>query len=122
MTRMPGSRRRKVVTPPRPDVFSVAAGGRRSDYRDARALPEARVLVDAIVHVQNELRRSPGNSLLMRDVIERPLQFRMFLNVFADLIHALAGGPEALLEFRLGLDLGLAQRHLHTAVRIDLAL
>ena len=35
--------------------------------------------------------------------------------------HALAGRLEALLELGLGLDLRLAERHLHAAVRIDLA-
>ena len=45
----------------------------------------------------------------------------MFVNVLSTFRHALARGFEALLELGFGFDLGLAERHLHAAVSIDLA-
>ena len=72
------------------DSHDLVPGHRRyRRYRHARALPEARVFVDPVAYVQNELRRGAGNSLAMRHVVERPLQFGMLRDVLADLVELL---------------------------------
>src|SRR5690242_1645755 len=102
--------------------FSVAAGRlRNSDARDAGFLPEARVFVDALAYMQNELRCRSCNPFAMRHVVEGLLQFRMFVDVLANLLNGLAGGLQALFEFGFGFDFGFAERHLHPAVSIDFA-
>src|SRR5437588_12632910 len=72
--------------------------------------------------MQNELGRCSSNTLPVRNMVERPLQLGMLLNVFADFLHALAGGLKALFELCLGFHLRLSQGHLDTAVRVDLTL
>src|SRR5215471_1882022 len=70
----------------------LVAGHRRSGLdMYSRALPEACVLIDAVADMQNELRRRSCNSFAMRNVVERPLQFRMLVDVLANLGHRLAG-------------------------------
>src|SRR5215472_15991236 len=100
---------------------SVARQGRRRLDGHSRALPEAGVLIDAVADMQNELRRGSGNAFAMRNLVERPLQFWMFVDVLANLRHRLAGRLETFFEFGLGFDLRLAQRHLHSAVGIHFA-
>ena len=43
-------------------------------------------------------------------------------DVIPDLFKTLARRSQCMIEFRLGLDLRFAQRHLHAAVRVDLSL
>ena len=57
----------------------------------------------------------------MRHVIERLLQLRMLVHIVANFLQRLPGRLQTLLEFRLGLDLRFAQRHLHPAVSIHFA-
>ena len=78
--------------------------------------------IHAIADVQNELRRRSRDARPVRDVVKRPAQLRMLGDVVLDVLQALARGPQGLLEFRLGFGLGVAQGHLHAAVRVDLAL
>ena len=61
------------------------------DCTRARPLPEARVFVDPIADVQDELGRGSGDALAMRHVIERPPQLGMLVDVLADVVQALAG-------------------------------
>src|SRR5262249_27134473 len=85
--------------------------GRRRGNRDAGytgSLPEAGVSIDPVAHMQDELRGSARDSLPMWHMVEGPLQFAMLFDVRANILHVLAGGLEALLEFGLGLDLSLA--------------
>src|SRR5579864_7075409 len=89
---------------------------------NARATPQAAALVHPVVHMQDELRRRAGDPFAMRYVIERPLEFRMLGDIFANFVQALARGLQTLFELSLRFYLGLAQRHLHTAVRVDLSL
>src|SRR3984957_823505 len=60
------------------------------------------VFVDAVAYVENELRRGTGDAFAMGHMVERPLQFGMFVDIFPDLFHGLARRFEALLEFCLG--------------------
>ena len=71
--------------------------------------------------MQDELRSRSCHSFAMRHVIERPLQLGMLVNIFTDFGHALARGFQALLELGLCLYFGLAECHLHAAVRINFA-
>ncbi len=71
--------------------------------------------------MQDELCRGPGDSLPVWHVIEGPLQFGMFRDVLANVVHAFAVDLQALLEFSFGLYLRFAERHLHAAVGIDLS-
>src|ERR1700756_737245 len=87
----------------------------------SRTLPEARVFIDPLAHVQHELRRGSGYSLAVRHVIERALQFGMLVDVLANLAHGLAGRLEAFFELGLGFNFCLPERHLHAAVCVDLA-
>src|SRR5262249_8751934 len=98
------------------------AGGRSNRYPGyPRPLPEAGVAIDAIADMHDKLRGGTGDAFAMGHVIERPLQFRMFLDVAVDFLERLAGGLEAVLEFGFRLDLGFAERHLHAAVGVDFA-
>jgi hypothetical protein len=71
--------------------------------------------------MHDKLRGGACNSFAVRHRVKRPFQLGMLLDIVADLPKTLARRLETLLEFRLGLDLGFAQRHLHPAVRVDLA-
>src|ERR1700730_5425790 len=88
------------------DQLGLVAGSRLNrDSGYARTLPESCVAIDSIVHVKNKLCGGTRDAFAMRHVVERPLQLGMRVHVSMDVLQALAGGPEALLEFRLGLNL-----------------
>src|SRR5580693_8202839 len=97
------------------------SGVRQGDARNARALPQPRALIHAIVHVQNELRSSSSYALAMRHLVEGPSQLSMLGDEFPDLVQTLARGFQALFEFGLGFHLGLAQRHLYAAMGVHFA-
>src|SRR5262249_44897443 len=105
-----------------PFPFSIS---RRCRYSFAhpypRFLPERRVLFNPVADMKDELCCCSRDTFAVWYVIERTLQLRMLVNVFANFHHALAGGLQALLELGLGFDLGFAERHLHTAVCVDFA-
>ena len=52
--------------------------------------PRRSILIDTIVHVQDELRRRTGDSLAVRHLIEGPPHLGMLLYVFANVIEAFA--------------------------------
>src|SRR3984957_11164641 len=93
----------------------------KRDPRHPGTTEKPRALVHAIVHMQDELRRRARDSVAVRDMIERPLQFGMLRDVLANFVKALARRLQTLFELRLGLYLGFAQRHLRPAVRVDFA-
>src|SRR5437588_7039761 len=77
------------VCEPRP-CESIPASSCGCRNRDPFPFPKARVPIDPITHMQDELRRRSGHSFAMRHVIERPLQLRMLVDILANLSHALA--------------------------------
>src|SRR5579872_1958187 len=90
-------------------VIGLVAGHCRSRFDpDARAFPESGVLVDALADMQNELRSRTGDAFTMRHLIERTLQFRMLVDVLANLSHRFACRLQTLLKLSLGFHLGLA--------------
>src|SRR5438128_3938905 len=89
--------------------------------RRTREAEESAPPIHQVAHVQREVRRRAGHPGAMRHLVERVPQLRMLRDEVADVFEPLPGGFERLAEFRLGLGLGLAERHLHTAVRVDLA-
>ena len=57
----------------------MAAPGTRERFQNRR------IAIDAVVDMQNELRRCARDSFAMRHVIERALQFAVLLDVLPDL-------------------------------------
>src|ERR1700722_10102653 len=99
----------------------VARNRLRRNARHTRLLPEPRVLINPLADMKHKLRRCSRYSRTMRYVVERLLQLRMLIHVCVDVLQRLPGRLQALLKFRLRLDLRFAERHLHAAVRVHFA-
>ena len=102
-------------------MFLVAGSCWDRDPRCARPLPEPLVPVDPIVDVQDKLRGCARDPSTVRHVIERALKLGMLVHIAMDFLKTFARRLEALLEFRLGLDLGFTEGHLDAAVRVHFA-
>src|SRR5262245_12067465 len=87
----------------------------------ARYLAQPRFAINQVIQVQGKVCRHPGDSVPMRNRIQRPAQLGMSSHKIAQLLQALACRLQHLLELLTSLDLGLAQRHLDAAMGVDLA-
>ncbi len=77
--------------------------------------------IHPIADVQDEIRRRARDAVPVRHFVKRLPQLRMIGHERLDVLQPPAGRLQRLLEFELGLGLRLAERHLHAAVRVDLA-
>src|SRR5208282_2084743 len=112
-----------------PTVSAACLGSKSGDRSFTTAsshLPrqpgEACIAIHQVANMQNKVGRNPSYASAALNRIKRAPQLPMLGDVCLDVVELLARGSQRLLELRLSLDLGVAQSHLHAAVRVDLSL
>src|SRR5271166_1052777 len=97
------------------------ASGHLRCQRYANLRTPGAVAIHQVADVPCKLRGGSGDSLAMRNLIERVLQLRVGFDVVAQIVERFACLSQDAVELRPRLGLRLGQRHLYAAMGIHLA-
>src|ERR1700745_159900 len=79
------------------------------------------VLLHQLAHMPGKLSSRSGETVPVREFVERLLELRMLIHIGPQFFEGSAGFRQHTLEFRPSLGFGLGKRHLHAAVGVDFA-